>query len=84
MDVVTFTELRNHLKEIMDATSDRHEAVVIKRSRNENMVMLSQSDYESLRETAYLLSNAANAEHLRRSLRRLQDSNYTTKKLIDE
>ncbi|MCX7122970.1 MAG: type II toxin-antitoxin system Phd/YefM family antitoxin [Gammaproteobacteria bacterium] len=32
MNVVTFSELRNNLKEVMDLPSDQHEPVVIRRS----------------------------------------------------
>lgn len=84
MRVVTFTELRNHLKEIMDTSGDQHELVVIKRSRQEDMVLLPLSNYESLKETAYLLSDEANAQHLRQSIRSLQQGDVLNKKLIEE
>ena len=84
MNIVTFTELRQQLKELMDISADQHEPVVIKRPRGENMVLLSQGDYESLKETAYLLGNEANAKHLRQSLTSLQNRKLLKKKLIEE
>lgn len=84
MKVITFTELRHHLKEVMDSSADRYEPVVIKRPRGENMVLLPLASYESLKETAYLLSDSANAEHLRRSIRSLEKKELLTKKLLDE
>ena len=43
-------------------------------TRGENRVLLSLRDYQSLKETAYLLSNEANARHLRKSLHSLQEN----------
>lgn len=62
MHIVTFSELRNDLKKIMDDSADQHEIVIVKRPKGENMVLLSQRDYESLQETAYLLGSEANAK----------------------
>jgi antitoxin YefM len=84
MHIVTFSEFRNQLKQIMDASSDQHEPVIIKRSKGENMILLSISDYESLKETAYLLSNPANAEHLRKSLKSARNGKVLEKKLLEE
>ncbi len=84
MNVVTFSELRTHLKEIMDNSADRHEEVIIKRAHGENMVLLSLDDYESLKETAYLLGNEANARHLRKSLHSLREGKLLKKRLLEE
>lgn len=84
MNIVTLSEFRSQLKRIMDTASDQHEPVIIKRSKGENMILLSSSDYEALKETAYLLSNRANAEHLRKSLQNLHSGNVVAKNLIEE
>lgn len=84
MNVVTFSELRNDLKRIMDTSADQHEAVIIKRPKGDNMVLLSQQDYESLKETAYLLGSEANAKRLRKSIKSLRNGKLIRKKLIEE
>lgn len=84
MDVVTFSELRSNLKEIMTQSADQHEPVFIKRPRGETMVLISLSDYESLKETVYLLGNEANAQHLRQSMRSLKTGKLLKKNLLDE
>lgn len=84
MQAVSFSELRSRLKQIMDASADQHEAVLIKRPKGENMILMSQSDYESLKETAYLLSSEANAKHLRESLRSLKAGKILHKKLLED
>ena len=61
---VSYTEARNHLKEIMDTVAKDHITVRIQRRGGENAVVMSESDYRSLQETLHLLSNPANAERL--------------------
>lgn len=72
MYTISFNKFKNNLKKIMDASSDQHEAIIIKRSDGENMILLTQKDYESLHETTYLLGTETNAKHLRQSIKSLR------------
>jgi antitoxin YefM len=83
MNVVTFTDLRKNLKHIMDMSMGDHEPVIVKRSQGRDMILLSLRDYKSLEETAYLLGNNANANHLRRSLKNLKEGKFSQKDLIE-
>jgi len=80
---VSYSELRKHLKKIMDDSADKHEPVIIKRPRGETMVMLPLSSYEALKETAYLLGHEANARHLRKSIASLDADDANERKLLD-
>jgi len=68
MNAVTYTDLRQNLKAHMDKVYQNHSPLIITRKNNENVVLLSIDEYNSLLETNYLLSNEANAEHLRKSI----------------
>jgi antitoxin YefM len=68
MDHVSYTELRQNLKRHLDKVCDDRAPLVVTRRNGEPVVVLSLADYESLEETAYLLSDPANAEHLRTSI----------------
>ena len=68
MDAVSYSDLRQHLKSYMDKVYFNHDPLIITRKNNENLVLLSIDEYNSLIETNYLLSNEANADHLRKSL----------------
>lgn len=68
MEFVSYTELRNSLKSIMDKACYDHDPVVITRKSGEHMVLISLEDYRSMEETNYLLSSPRNAERLRASL----------------
>jgi antitoxin YefM len=68
MDAITYSELRQNLKNIMDQAADKHEPVIVKRQKGENMVLMSLQDYQAIEETAYLLRSPANAMKLLQSL----------------
>jgi antitoxin YefM len=61
-----------------------HEPLIITRKNNENVVMISMDDYNSLTETQYLLSSENNAEHLIKSLKSARSGKGFKKELIEE
>jgi len=68
MDHVSYTELRQNLKKHLDKVCDDRAPLVVTRRNAEPVIVLSLTDYESLEETLYLLSDPANAKHLRKSI----------------
>ena len=52
------------MKEKLDKVYDDRDILLIKRSENKDVVVLSLEDYNSMTETAYLLSTKANARQL--------------------
>jgi len=73
MRTMTYSETRAHFAEVLNRVADDREEVVVTRSGREDVVIVSREDYESLRETAYLLRNPANARRLLAAVRRLED-----------
>jgi len=67
MKAINYTEFRQNLKSNLDSVYNDHEALIVTRKRNENMVVISQEDYNSLIETVYLLSSHTNASRLIKS-----------------
>lgn len=64
MDVLSYTETRENLKDVMDRVVADHAPVVISRRNGEAVVMVSLADWNAMSETAYLLSSPANAARL--------------------
>lgn len=56
MKVVNYTDLRLNLKKWFDLVVDDLEEVVIKRKDNRDLVLISLEEYNSLKETSYLLT----------------------------
>src|SRR3954462_13056081 len=57
---VSYSELRRHLREHLDAVCDSRAPLVVTRRNREAVVMLALSEYESLQETLHLLRDPAN------------------------
>lgn len=55
--------------------------VIITRKREQAVVMISLEDYESLKETAYLLRNPANAKRLIESIEAAEKGNWIIKEI---
>jgi antitoxin YefM len=71
MDVLSFTDTRQNLKDVMDRVVEDHAPIVITRQRAESVVMVSLSDWHSLEETARLLSSPKNARRLAEAIAEL-------------
>ena len=80
----TFSNARNNLKAVIDRVVADHAPIKITRQRGENVVMVSESDWESMEETLYLLSSPKNAERLLRAIRGLEAGRGEVHELIEE
>ena len=84
MQVVSMTEARNNFKEIFDSVFHNHEEVIIHRKGKENVVVIPFDEYNSMKETNYLLSSAKNREYLSESIKQLKEGKTIEKGLIEE
>lgn len=64
MDALTYSAARANLAKTMERVCQDHEPLIITRSGEPSVVMLSLEDYKALEETAYLLRTPANAKRL--------------------
>jgi antitoxin YefM len=69
---MTYTESRAKYAETLNAVVDDREEVVITRAGHDPVVIVSLEDYESLKETAYLLRSPENARRLLAAIDRLE------------
>jgi antitoxin YefM len=65
---VSFSDLRKRLAHFMDRAVDDRDAILVTRQGHEPVVMLAQSEYESMLETLHLKSSPANARRLDESI----------------
>ena len=64
--------------EVVDYVKEHYQEAVITRAGHESIVVLPFSEYESLRETMYLMSSPANARRLMDSVARLEQHIHKT------
>lgn len=77
MKTMSFSDSRVHFAEMLDTVTNDREEVIITRAGHEPVVVVSLDDYESLKETAYLLKSPANARRLLASIEQLENGDGT-------
>ncbi|HEY9469953.1 MAG TPA: type II toxin-antitoxin system prevent-host-death family antitoxin [Propionibacteriaceae bacterium] len=83
MKTMSYTESRARYAEVLDGVVSDREEVVITRAGHEPVVIVSLEDFESLRETAYLMRSPANARRLLDAMERLEAGQGEHHDLID-
>lgn len=82
--ITTYSDFRQKLKGYLDKVNESRSPLYVTRTKGENIVVLSESDYESLLETFYLLKSPKNAERLQLAVEQYQQGKGNPKELIEE
>lgn len=72
MKTMSYSESRAKYAETLDSVVNDREEVVITRAGHDPVVIVSLADYQSLKETAYLLRSPENARRLITAIERLE------------
>ncbi len=83
METVNYTDFRSNLKHWFDKVIDDVSDLVIKRKGGKDLVLISLDEYNSLKETAYLLTGK-NRDILLNSIKELESGKGVQKDLIDQ
>jgi antitoxin YefM len=83
MDVLTYSDTRARLKEVMDQVVDDKAPVVVTRQKGEAVVMVSLSDWNAIEDTVHLLSSPTNAARLNEAIRQLDAGGGAERDLIE-
>ena len=83
MKALSYTALRNTLAKTMEKVCSDHEPIIITRKSEGAVVMLSLEDYESLKETTYLLRSPKNLKRLVESIAQLEQGDGQEKALLE-
>ena len=83
MRTMSYTEARANLAKTLDAVVDDREEVVVTRAGHESAVIVSLAEYQSLKESAYLLRSPANARRLIEAIDRLEHGGGSARELIE-
>ncbi len=82
MDVINYTDLRSNLKYWLDKVTDDVNELVIKRKSRKDLVLIPLEEYNSLKETTYLL-RGANRNVLLDSIKELESGKGEVKDVIE-
>lgn len=83
MRTMSYTESRANYAEVLERVVNDREEVIITRAGHEPAVIVSLADYESLRETAYLLRSPENARRLLASIDELESGRGSERDLVE-
>lgn len=82
--ITTYSDFRQKLKGYIDEVVKSNSPLFVTRKKGENIVVLSESDYESIMETFHLLKSPKNAGRLQRAVDQYKKGNGKERKLIEE
>lgn len=80
---VSYSHSRQNYASVLESVIADREEVVVTRAGHDPVVIVSLEDYESLKETAYLLQNPANARRLLTSIERLESGSGEVRELVE-
>ena len=83
MDAISYTAARANLAETMSRVCEDHEAIIITRSGQQAVVMMSLDDFKSLEETSYLLRSPKNARRILESIAALEGGQGKERELTE-
>jgi len=77
MRAITYGNARKNLRElIQDVCKNSEPAIIVGSHSEEQAVLVSLDDFQSMEETAYLLSSPANRAHLEKSLKEVKEGKF--------
>ena len=81
MDAITINQAKQDINRLIEKVISNAEPTIICNDHGQKAVLLSLDEYNSWNETLYLLSNPANAEHLRKSIQQDKDGKIVEREL---
>jgi antitoxin YefM len=71
MEVMTYTDVRASMKEVMDRVIHDRVEVIVTRKKREAVVMISLEEYNAIQETLHLQKSPENARRLQAAIAQL-------------
>jgi len=83
MKAVTASQAKQKLDNLMEQVISDAEPTIICSNKGNKAVLMSLDEFNSWQETLYLLSNPANAEHLRKSIAEAKAGKTVERELVE-
>ena len=76
MEVLNYTEFRKNLTKNLNKINDAAEIVVVSRSKDKNVVVMSLEEYNAILETLHVTKSAANRKRLDNAIAEMEKGKF--------
>lgn len=83
MIATNYSTARDKFKDYCDMATRDYETIIITRKQGENVVMMSEAEYNNIMENLFILSNKKNYEHILKGVEQLSRGQSKARELID-
>ena len=83
MIAINYTIARQNFKKYCDKTVNDFETIIITRERGENVVLMSENEYNNMLENLYVRSNPKDYTELLESIRQLKNGQGRIRELVE-
>lgn len=83
MNAITYSHARENLARTISEVCSSHAPVIITKKGTDSVIMMSLEDYESMKETTYLLRSPKNARRLLESIEQLEGGRGIERELVE-
>ena len=81
MQAVLYSQARNNLRSIINQVCDNFEEFIITTKEKQSVVVISQEEYNSMKETMYLLSSKNNRDRLIQAVEQIENAKFLKKEI---
>lgn len=83
MRTANYSELRNNLKSYLDGVINDSEPLIVHRSGNESVVVISLEEYNAIKETEYIMKSPAMMDIIRKGDEEINNGGGTSVDIDD-
>ena len=84
MIAIASSQVRSHFKKVCDKVVEDVESVIVTRSRGENIVMISEAEYNNIMENFRIFSDPERYQKIKSGIIQYEQGKYSERKLIDD
>ena len=84
MIAANYSNVRDRFKAYCDVAVNDFETIIVTRKQNENVVLMSEAEYNNLMENLYIRSNKNDYQRLLESIEQLKKGNGQVRTLADD
>ena len=81
MQAVLYSQARNNLRSMINQVCDNCEEFIITTKEKQSVMLISQDEYNSMKETIYLLSSKNNRDRLLDAVDQIESAKFVKKEI---